>query len=191
LKKETLRRADLIFSIILMLVSIWFGVKSILLFSNPFSKDWDIITQEEIDRNLSEWFKSPGLIPLIFSFFLLVCSIVLLITAIKQGARFDFFKKEKILALFKNKEFHTASIVIGLLAIYLFIMLPISRKYLNFIPRFQGLPFLIATFIYLSVFIIIFNEKTKKKIITSLIVAACASGFVTISFGVVAKILLP
>ena len=123
-----LRRADLIFSIILMLVSIWFGVKSILLFSNPFSKDWDIITQEEIDRNLSEWFKSPGLIPLIFSFFLLVCSIVLLITAIKQGARFDFFKKEKILALFKNKEFHTASIVIGLLAIYLFIMLPISRK---------------------------------------------------------------
>jgi len=191
MKKETLRRADLLFSIVLMLVSIWFGVKSALLFPNPFSKDWDILTKEEVQKNLDEWFKSPGLIPLIFSIFLLICSIVLLITVIKDGAKFDFITKEKVKIFLNNNELHTAIKVIGLLIVYIFILIPLCRNFLDLIPQFQWFPFLIATFIYLSVFIIFFNEKTKKKIITSFIVAAAGAGSITVCFGVVAKILLP
>ena len=191
MKKDTLRRADLLFSIVLILVSIWFGVKSVLLFPNPFSKDWDRLTSEEIQANLDAWFKSPGLIPLIFSVFLLICSIVLLVTAVKQGARFDFFTKEKITTFLKNNELHTALIVIGLLFGYIYILIPLCRNYLNLFSQYQWFPFLIATFTYLAVFIIIFNEKTRKKIITSFIVAAAGSGFITLSFGVAAKILLP
>lgn len=191
MKKQTLRRADLLFSVVLMLLSIWFGIKSVMLFPNPFSKDWDLLTQEEIQENLDVWFKSPGLIPLIFSVFLLICAIVLMITVIKDGAKFDFFTKEKTIAFLKNNEFHTALIVIGLLFGYIFILIPLCRNYLNLIPQYQWLPFFIATFIYLSVFIIIFNEKTKKKIITSLVVAFAGSAFVSGCFGIAAKILLP
>ena len=191
MKKSTLRRADLLFSIVLMLVSIWFGVKSVLLFSNPFSKDWDILTKKEIQENLEVWYKSPGLIPLIFSFFLLICAVVLMVQVIKDGAKFDFINKDKAIAFLKNNELHTALIVIGLLFAYIFILIPFCRNNLNIMPDYQWFPFLIATFTYLSVFIIIFNEKTKKKIITSLIVAASGSGLITICFGVVAKILLP
>jgi len=191
MKKTTLRRADLLFSVVLMLVSIWFGIKSALLFSNPFSKEWDILTEKEVQENLEVWFKSPGLIPLIFSVFLFICAVVLFVTAFKEGARFDFFTKEKTIAFLKNNEFHTALIVIGFLFAYIFILMPLCREYLNFIPEFQGFPFLIATFIYLAVFTIFFGEKTKKKIISSLIVSAAGSGLITLCFSVGAKILLP
>lgn len=191
MKKETLRRADLLFSIVLIVVSIWFGVKSVLLFSNPFSKDWSLLTQEEIDKNLADWFNSPGLIPLIFSICLLVCAIVLMRIAIKEGARLDFLQKDKIVAFFRNKEFNVAVKVIGLLAIYLYGIIPFCRRFLNLIPTFQGFPFLIATFIYLAAFIILFNEKTVKKIVISLVVAGTSSTLITVGFGVVAKILLP
>ena len=97
-----------------MIVSLWFGIKSILLFKNPFSKKPEDLKPEEIQRNLEEWFKSPGLIPLIFSSFLMICAIVLFITAIKQGARVDFIKKNKIVGFIQNKELHTALTVIGL-----------------------------------------------------------------------------
>lgn len=191
MKKETLRRADLLFSIVLMVVSVWFGVKSALLFRNPFSKSADLLTKEEIATNLSDWYNSPGLIPLIFSVLLLLCAVILFRTAWKEGARFDFFTKEKTIAFLHNDEFHVAIKVIGLMGVYLFGLIPLCRNTIDFIPTFQGFPFLVATFIYLFTFVIWFNEKTVKKIVMSLIVAGVGSAAITLGFGSVAQILLP
>ncbi len=226
MSKKNTRKADFVFGIILILISFWFGIRSAFLFKNPFGKASDKLTEIQIQKNLADWYNSPGLIPLIFSVLLFICAVALLINAVKElknmkiaelngNIEIDKIENkkenkeenfadnieenveknteidEKKGSFFEQGEFLISVKVIGLLGAYLFILIPLFRKFLNVIPTFQGFPFLLATFVYLGVFIIMFNEKTVKKIITSLIVAAAGSAAITIGFGVAAKILLP
>jgi len=221
LSKKTSRYADLVFGIILVFLSFWFGIRSIFLFKNPFGKSVEQLTAEQIEKNLADWYNSPGLIPLIFSSLILLCAIYLILNSIKELKKIKIIeetvrieenekenkeevvnnieedveeaieKEEEQKGFFAKGEFIISVKVIGLLGAYLFIVIPLFRKYLNLFPAFQGFPFLLATFVYLATFIIVFNEKTAKKIITSLIVAAAGSGAITIGFGLAAKILLP
>ena len=108
---------------------------------------------------------------------------ILLVHARREGARFDFIQKDKVVAFIKSKEFLAFVIIAVLLAAYVFAILPLCRKYLNLFPKFQGFPFLIGTFVFMSAFIIIFNKKTLKKILVSLLVAGCASAAITYAFG--------
>ncbi len=188
--KSTVRRFDLVTSIVLIIFSIWLAYESYKLFANPFGKA--TITDEEIVKNLESWYTSPGLIPIIICGVLLVLSIALLVTAIKDGARFDFFTKEKIATLKTNRELKTFVTVVGTLAIYIYGLIPLCRSYLHFFYNFQGFPFAIATSIYVSGIAIIYQrERTKRNIIISIIVGISAAFIITVLFNKVALIMLP
>ena len=165
MEKSKLRRADLITSIILIIFSVYVAIGSIKLMMNTLNGGKD-------------WFKSAGLFPLIISLLLALCAVLLLINAIKDGAKIDFFTIEKIKALFVSREFKVALIVIGFLALYIFVLIPL-------------LPYEVATFIYLLVFMVIFNEKKPKNIIISVVVSLVATFMLYYGFGKIALIPLP
>lgn len=189
--KQTLRRADLFFSYVLMLISTWFFIMSVKVFFSPFGRELSSVNAEEIKISIIEWYKSPALFPFILSVIIFICAIMLMHIARKDGARLDFFTKEKITAFIKSREVKVVLTVTAIVALYIFIIIPLCRKNLNFFPAFQGFPFMISTFVFLSIFIITFNEKTVKKIIISLIVAAVSAVAITYGFGNMALIPLP
>ncbi len=190
--KKNLRRADLVTSVILILGSIFMMFQSYKLFANPFSKAAEKLTEAEIAKNLELWYKSPGLIPLIISVVICALAIGLFIFAWKEGARFDFFKFEKLKFALADKEIKTAVIVVGTLAIYIYILMPVCRWALDFFYGFQGFPFAVATSIYISGMGIIYQrERNKKTIITSIIVGVVAAFAVALIFNKAAMIMLP
>lgn len=191
MEKTTLRKADLVFSFMLIFISVWVFIQSVKLFFNPFGRKFEEINADELKAALMDWTQSPALLPMVLSGFLLICALILMHFAIRQGARLDFFTKEKLLAIFHNREFYVVLVVVITLCIYIFGIIPLCRATLDFFPRFQGFPFMIATFIYLLSTMIIFNEKKWKPLLASLLVAAGAAGAITYGFGVIAMIPLP
>jgi len=166
LKKETLRRADLVTTIILMCLSIFGLVLSIDLLIDTLNKEKD-------------WYDSAGLFPMIVSCLLFLCASLLFVTARREGAKFDFISKSKFIEFLKLREFKVAVIVIGLLAFYIFVLI-------------EFLPYSIATFIYLFTFMFCFQEaKTLKAIIKTLIISIIATIVLTYGFGTLAMIPLP
>lgn len=191
MKKSTLRRADLIFSIILILISVMTLIESYSLLFNPFGRKNYVPTAEEKAAAIKTWYESPALFPAIIALFLLLCAVFLLRVAIKDGAKIDFFTNEKIKMFFTLRETHVAVIVIGILCVYVFLLIPFCRKYLDLFPKFQGFPFMIATFISLVAQMIVFNEKSTKKILISILVAMLSAIAITYGFGTLAMIPLP
>lgn len=166
MEKSTLRRADLVTSVILMLVAIGGFYMSLLLFLKT------------LDRG-KDWFKSAGLFPMIILFFLFVCSLMLFTKARRDGARFDFFTKDKVIHLFKSKEFQVAIIVIGMLAGYIFVLIPL-------------LSYWISTSIYVFGFMVYFKkERSLKDLLKILIITVCVTAALTYGFGTLAQIPLP
>jgi len=166
MNKSTLRRADLITSIFLLIVAIIGFIMSYQYMQNS------------LNRN-TEWYKSAGLFPMIVTFFLAVCSIMLLRIAFKDGAKFDFFTKDKFDVLMKSKSFQISVAIIGWLAVYIFILIPL-------------LHYMIATFIFLTLFMLYFEEnRDAKKIIIILIICICATAALTFGFGQLAQVPLP
>lgn len=92
MEKSSLRRADLVFSLLLMLGSLWFMIQSIKLFLNPFGRKWEAVPAEAIKETLTFWYKSPALMPFFVSLLVLLCSIMLFHVAMKAGARIDFIR---------------------------------------------------------------------------------------------------
>ena len=78
MKKQTLRRADLVFSYVLMVISTWFFVQSIKLFINPFGRDFEKVDGNDIKLSIIEWYKSPALLPMLLSVLVFLCAILLL-----------------------------------------------------------------------------------------------------------------
>lgn len=191
MEKKTLRRTDLAFSVLLMLISIYVFFQSISLFFNPFGRDFARVSGDSIKDNIVNWYTSPALLPFILAIVLFICAFFLFRNARKEGASFDFLKWRKIAALVKSRETHVCLIVVATLCLYIFALMPLCRQYLNFFPTFQSFPFMIATFVYLAITMIIFNEKSLKKVLISLLVAAVAAAFIAVGFGVLAMIPLP
>ena len=191
MEKQNLRRADLLFSLFLMIFSAFFFYQSVKLFFNPFGRAFEKVNAEDIKNGILEWYKSPALLPLLLSATIFILAILLLHYAIRDGARLDFFKKEKFVDILKNKEFKAVIIITMLLCGYVFVLIPICRDYLDFFPTIQGFPFFIATFIFMFTFIVTFNKKSIGKIITSLLVALIASASITFAFGNLVLIPLP
>lgn len=165
MEKLNLRRADLVTSIILFLFAAFVFVNAIGLISNTLEKEKD-------------WYVSAGLFPLIISIFLALCAFLLFSKARKDGAKLDFITNESIKSLIYSREFKVATFIIGLLAFYIFVLLEV-------------LPYWLATFIYLYVFMFVFQKKTKKHIIIMSIVAVLSTIALTYGFGTLAMIPLP
>lgn len=191
MKKETLRRADMITSIFLMIFAIFVFIESVKIFFNPFGRKDYTVSEEEKVALIKEWYLSPAIIPLIISVLIFICGAVYLVQAKKDGGKLDFFKRDKFKSFFISRETKITVLIIGWLAIYIFMLIPLCRRFLNFFPRFYGFPFLIATFIYLVVFMICTGEKNKKAISMSILISCLGSLAITYGFGVLAQIPLP
>lgn len=191
MKKSTLRRADMVFSLVLMAVSVWTMIESVKLLFNPFGRDFSKVRGDDIKASIETWYQSAGLVPFIIACFLLICALFLFHFARREGARFDFIKLDNLRALLKNEEFRVAAVVIGILSIYVFVLMPLCRSRLDFFPRFQGFPFLVATSIMLFATMVFFGEKKAKNILASLVISAAAAGAIAYGFGMLALIPLP
>lgn len=163
--KLKLRRADLVTSIILFLFSAFVFVNAIILISNTLEKEKD-------------WYVSAGLFPLIISVFLALCAFLLFSKARKDGAKLDFINMDNVKSLISTREFQVATFIIGLLAFYIFVLLEV-------------LPYWLATFIYLYVFMFAFQKKTVKHIVIMSIVVVLSTIALTYGFGTLAMIPLP
>lgn len=194
MNKLSLRKADLVFSVVLMGISVVVMIQSIKLFFNPFGRQFEDVSAEEVKASIVEWTKSPALLPLILAAFLMLCAVFLMINARREGARFDISIngiKEKLTILRKSREAQVLLIITALLFSYVFLLIPFCRANFNFFNTFQGFPFMVATFLFMFAMIAIFNQKTVCKILISLLVAAIASGLIAYGFGVIAMIPLP
>ena len=191
MKKSTLRRADLVFSVVLMVVSFAAMVESVKLLFNPFGRDFADVRGDDIKTSIETWYQSVGLVPFIIAAFIFICGLFLFHFARKEGARFDFIKLSNVRALFKNEEFRVAVIVTAILCAYIFAFMPLCREYLDFFPRFQGFPFMIATFLMLFLMMVIFGKKTVKQIVMNFVASALAAGAIAYGFGMLALIPLP
>lgn len=190
-EKSSLRRADLVFSVFLIFGSFFYFLESLKLFVNPFRRTWEAVPAEAVKDTLTFWYKSPALLPFLVSILLLLCALVLMHIARKEGAKLDFIKKEKIAAFLRNAEFRAFIITALLLCVYAFALIPLCRSYLNVFRGFRGFPFFVATFLYLFAMMMAFGDKQKRHLLKSLLVSLLASGFVTYAFGTLAKIPLP
>lgn len=63
MKKSTLRRADLVFSVFLMVVSVAAMIESVKLLFNPFGRDFEDVRGDDIKTSLETWYQSVGLVP--------------------------------------------------------------------------------------------------------------------------------
>lgn len=191
MKKSTLRRADLMFSYVLMALSVYIVIESVGLFINPFGRDFSTVSGDQLKSYLTNWYKSAGLMPFILAFVIMALAILLRGIAVKDGAKLDFFTLPHLKYFVSLRETRVAVIVVAIFCAYIFGLLPYCRANFNFYPKFQGFPFMIATFFFLAAQMVVFGEKKVKAIITSLIVAALASGAITYGFGMMALIPLP
>lgn len=192
MEKKNLRRADLVMSIVIFLVAIAVFIASAKLMDRTLSLN---------NPDNAIWYRSSGLVPMIVSILLGLSAISLFATAWGEGARFDFFTKDKIKYFFTCRESRVASFVISWLAIYIFILLgPVEEVIYNFLYGIEGiswiipqyLPYTIMTFIYLMVFIMAFNDrKSKKSWMITTIISLIVSVLVAYLFGDVAMIILP
>ncbi|SHH59844.1 tripartite tricarboxylate transporter TctB family protein [Clostridium grantii] len=192
MEKQTLRRADLVMSIVLLSIAVFVFVISLELM---------IRTLSLTNPANAIWYRSSGLVPMIVSVLLAICSVSLFFKAWNDGARFDFFTKEKIAYFFTCREFKVAISIIGWLAIYIFILLgPMEKIIYDALYNVDGiswiipyyLPYILMTFIFLFVFMIVFSDRGKRKNwITSAIISLSVSLIVAYLFGDVAMIILP
>jgi len=165
--KENLRRADLVFGLCLITFSI-------LLLNGAYK-----LIARTLDRGRF-WYQSAGLFPSIVGVLLLLCSILLVVRALKDGAKFDYLTKEKIMVFIRSKKTHVTSFVVVWLGVYIFVLLPM-----------EFLHYSIATFIYLLVFMMVFQKKDIKQLAKSIVISVFATLLLTYGFGQLAMIPLP
>ena len=82
-------------------------------------------------------------------------------------------------------------IVTAILCAYIFVFMPLCREYLDFFPRFQGFPFMIATFLMLFLMMVIFGTKKLKSILSYFVASALTAAAIAYGFGMLALIPLP
>ncbi len=191
MSKSSLRRADLVFSYILMAISVYVIIESVVIFFNPFAREWEKIKPETIKDTIEKWYESPALMPFLLGFILLFLAFRLRGVALKAGAKFDFLSVSKIKTFVNLRETKVATFVIVAFFVYVLVFIPLCREYLNFFVMFQGFPFLVATFLFLALQMVVFNKKNLKVILMSLLVAAIFAGAITYGFGTLALIPLP
>ncbi len=191
MNKQSLRRADLVMSYVLLLLSVMVFLMSVISFLNPWSRDFEAINAEEFKMTFERWYEQPAILPLLCAVLLAVCALGLKKQAIREGAKLDFMNRASIRKVVTGREFMVTCIVVGLTALYLFVLIPAGRRFLDFFPGFRGFPFAVATFTYLLSFMSIFSEKKPRPLLVCLIVSGIGAIAITYGFGNLALIPLP
>ena len=123
------------------------------------------------------WYYSPGFFPCFVGAILMLASLVMFVKKLRSGASFRKAGAEDEAADEKKRATYRLLLAIALFAVYVFVM--IGR-----------LPFLLSTFLYLAVTMIVFR-KDNYPIWKLLLISAAATGAVYLFFGVIASVPLP
>lgn len=165
--KKVLRKTDIVFGIILISVSLFFLCQSI-----KMPRTSDILRAQ---NNREALLTSPGLFPIAVSSMLIVLGILLIISALREGAKLTKEDFTKFKAWFSQVESKNIMIIFAILIVYTF----------GFLGR---LPYVVSTFIYLSVFMYIFKATNWKMI---LLISALSTAIIAYLFGTIVMIPLP
>ena len=163
--KESLRKADIVFGILLIIVSAFFLFQSLTMPIEGLKAK----NRAEIS------YTAPGLVPAVVCTILIILGIILIIQTLREGTR---LKKEDFSAVIRwctSKQSRNMWAVIGIFFIYIFIM--IGR-----------LPYIASTFIFLAGFMFYFKAAKLWKI---LVISAAATAVIAYSFGEFMMIPLP
>lgn len=161
---EKIRKADLLFSIALMIFAgvVFFGSGQLI---------YGTLSRGEY------WYRSAGLFPAIAATFLMISAIKLFKVA-RAVTDFKFLSSKNIFSLFLSRGFRVGMTIVALLGLYIFVLL-------------KFIPYPYATFIFLFTFMCLFCEKTPKAFLKALALSAISSVALTYGFGTLAQIPLP
>lgn len=171
--KEIVKKADFFTSIVLFILGI---VILILSLQMPL---------EELTGSKDMWYASPGLFPGFVAVVLMICSVILFLSAdYRHWGGMHREDWEKIKGYLKGSQFVRLVIAVALLAVYVFGLLGHISYYA-------------ATFLYLFCTMVIFRpqQETKKKsignLLVLLVVTAVVTALVGLGFAKFAQIPLP
>jgi len=125
------------------------------------------------------WYTSPGLMPIVFGYALIVMSAVMLIKSCVISKGICKEDVVRAIAYFKTKTFFRLLLAAFLLTVYIFVLL-------------GNMPYMLATFLYLFVTMFLFRtETTSKHIVIMLLVSAAVAIGLGYGFKELARIPLP
>lgn len=159
--KNIMRKMDIVFGVILVLLGMFFAWQS-------YKMPWNGISGGGV-------LAAPGLLPLIISIVLMLCGVILIVSAVKEGTRITKEDLKAALKVLKSKA-----------AVRIYVMLVIIAGYIfGLVGRIE---FTLATFIFLSVF---FLYVKAGKWWGCLILAAVVAVAISFAFGTLIGIPLP
>ncbi len=123
------------------------------------------------------WYYSPGVFPCFIGVVLMLVSLILVLRKLRAGARLGkraFASDDPPAA---RRYALRLLLAMGLFALYVFVLI-------------GNLPFVLATFLYLTVTMILFRQD-KFPVWKLLLISAVVTGAVYLFFGVVASVPLP
>ena len=163
--KETLRKSDIVFGVILIAVS------SLFLYLSR-----TMPTSVVRSRNPEVFsYTDPALVPSIVCGILIFLGICLIIGALREGTKLGKADFWAVINWCRSKGSQRMWIIIGLFCVYIFVML-------------GRLPYMISTFLFLTGFMFLFKATKWWKII---LISAVATAVVVFAFGEFMMIPLP
>lgn len=162
--KETMRKADFITGIILLLGGGYFLCESLKMPWKGLSGTFE-----------GEYYTAPGFLPVIITSILMILGAFLTYSAYKEGGRIKRDDLKKVIAALKTVESKRIMIMILIIVFYAFGL--ISRVH-----------FTLATFLYLTVFMFVFKAGSWYRV---LLTAGIVAGVISYAFGNLMQIPLP
>lgn len=163
--KKTLRKADMAFGTFLILLSVLSFIEA---YRMPIKTTGTIFGGKNIAT-------APGLLPMVISMVLLILGMILVVSAIREGARITVRDLKKVVDAFKRPQSKRMELICLIIILYSFGLL-------------KRIHFLAATFIYLFVFFLLFKAASPIK---SFIISVVTAGLIWFFFGKIAMIPLP
>ncbi len=157
--KKILRSVDIVICIVFLIVSLAVGKMSV-----------DMILTGNV-----KFYVSAGFLPLLFAVLFACINVRILALAFREGGSLKIFRPANAWRAATGRKGLRAIFILAWIGVYLFGML-------------RRLPYPASTFIFLTVFMSVFYQKSVIKV---LIISVAASGLVTFLFGTLAKIPLP
>jgi hypothetical protein len=118
---------------------------------------------------------APGLLPMVISATLCILGMILIISAVREGSRISREDLKKALGKLKSTESKRMVLICLIIVIYSFGLL-------------KNVHFMLATFIYLTVFMLLFKATHPVKIV---LISGVTAALIWFFFGRVALIPLP
>ncbi len=164
LKKESLRKADVISSIILIILGIYVIKEALKM---PATGLPGTVEQE--------FYLAPGFFPIIVAIVLIIMGLFLLINGIRSGGRISKDDLRKFVKIFTSKNAIRSIVITALIIIYTIILL-------------GRIPFFWATFIFLAGSMFFLKAGSWWSI---LLISTIGSLIIQYCFGTLARIPLP